>query len=242
VLNLKIKIGNLLFKHRSFTPLPFIVLVFVIFSPVNLGEKNFIIDVAGLFISFLGELIRIVAVGYSFPGTSGRETYLRADKLNCTGIYSITRNPLYIGNFLIFAGLVTVFANVYAVLLFSAFLISQYYFIIHSEEQYLKGKYGKEYEEFCTRVRRLIPTFKKYRKNKNPFSGMKVLFKEKSSVFNLLLMYLLILLYKEYKFEEQIRQPLGYIIAGCVLVAAYFIVKFMGKVWNRREQKKRNNK
>ncbi|MCP5107562.1 MAG: lipid A phosphate methyltransferase, partial [bacterium] len=86
-----------MFKHRSFTPVPFIVLVFIVFKPIDMGEENIIIAVGGLLLSFLGETIRVVSVGYAYAGTSGRETYLRAESLNVTGIYSIVRNPLYIG-------------------------------------------------------------------------------------------------------------------------------------------------
>lgn len=225
--NWKLKTGDFLFKHRTFTPLPLILLVFVIFKPVNLGENNLLINIAGLLTSILGELIRIAAVGYSFPGTSGREMYLRADNLNTTGIYSIIRNPLYIGNFFMFVGLMVVFANVYALLVVAVFLIAQYYFIILSEEHFLRNKYGTEYENYFDRIRRIVPTFGHYRKNLNPFSGKKVLFKEKDSVFNMLLMFLLVLLYKERVFRGRIEEPLYYIITGVVLIIAYIIVKII---------------
>ena len=65
VLDWKLKVGNFLYKHRSFTPIPLIIVVFIIFKPVNLNEKNIILNLAGLLISLLGETIRIIAVGYS---------------------------------------------------------------------------------------------------------------------------------------------------------------------------------
>jgi len=229
MLNWKIKVGNVLFKHRSFTPIPLIGLVFIIFKPVNLNEKNIILNLAGLLISLLGETIRIFAVGYSFTGTSGRETFLRADALNTTGIYAIVRNPLYIGNFLMFTGIVIVFSNVFAVLVFTLFLILQYYFIILSEENFLKEKYGESYETYCRQVRRIMPTFKNYKGNQNPFSLKKVLFKENDSIFNMLMMFLLVLLYKEWRFNGRIDQPILYIIPGGILIALYVIVKIIKK-------------
>jgi protein-S-isoprenylcysteine O-methyltransferase Ste14 len=229
MLNWKIKVGNVLFKHRSFTPIPLIGLVFIIFKPVNLNEKNIILNLAGLLISLLGETIRIFAVGYSFTGTSGRETFLRADALNTTGIYAIVRNPLYIGNFLMFTGIVIVFSNVFAVLVFTLFLILQYYFIILSEENFLKEKYGESYETYCRQVRRIMPTFKNYKGNQNPFSLKKVLFKENDSIFNMLMMFLLVLLYKEKILNRQILQPLLYIIPGGILVVLYVMIKIIKK-------------
>lgn len=227
--NLKIKVGNFLFKHRSFTPIPLIIIVFIIFKPVDLNEKNIVLNLAGLFISLLGETIRIIAVGFSFTGTSGRETFLRADALNTTGIYAIVRNPLYIGNFFMFTGLVIVFSNVFAVLVFTLFLILQYYFIILSEENFLKQKYGESYETYCSQVRRILPTFKNYKWNQNPFSLKKVIFKENDSIFNMLMMLLLVLLYKERIFSGQIFQPILYIIPGGILVTLYVMIKIIKK-------------
>jgi len=227
--NWKLKVGNFLFKHRSFTPIPLIIFVFVIFKPVNLQEKNILINLSGIIISFFGETIRIIAVGYSFTGTSGRETFLRADALNTTGIYAIVRNPLYMGNFLMFIGIVIAFSNVYAAFVFALFLILQYYFIILSEENFLQEKYGESYETYCRQVRRIIPTFKNYKRNRNPFSLKKVLFKENDSIFNMLLMFLLVLLYKERIFTGQILQPFLYIIPGGILAVLYVMIKIIKK-------------
>jgi protein-S-isoprenylcysteine O-methyltransferase Ste14 len=225
----KLAIGNFLFKHRSFTPVPLIVGVFIIFKPIDLGNNNLIINILGLMVALLGETIRVFAVGYSFPGTSGRESYLRADALNATGIYSIVRNPLYIGNFLIFTGLVTVFANPYAVSVFALFLIMQYYFVILAEEHFLKGKYGPEYDDYRRRVKRVAPTFGDYRKNRNPFNLKKVVFKENDSIFNMLIMFALVLLYKEKAFTGGINRPVLYIIPGVILIFLYIIVKVIKK-------------
>ena len=229
MLNWKLRGGNFLFRYRSFTPIPLIILVFIIFKPIDLGEKNLLINISGLLTSLLGEAVRIIAVGYSFTGTSGRESYLRADNLNTSGIYSVTRNPLYIGNFLIFTGLVVIFSNLFALLTFALFLILQYYFIILAEEDYLEKKYGSDYKVYLSRVKRIIPTFKGYRKNQNPFHLKKVIFKENDSVFNMLIMFLLVLLYKELKFSHRIDHPIAYIIPAGILILAYVIVKIIKK-------------
>ncbi|MDQ1352670.1 MAG: hypothetical protein QG657_2976 [Acidobacteriota bacterium] len=225
----KLNLGNFLFKRRSFTPLPLIVLVFVIFKPVDLGRANVFINLCGFMVSWLGEFIRVIAVGCAHSGTSGRESFLKADALNTTGIYSVVRNPLYIGNFLIFSGLVVVFANIWAEVVVAVFLMAQYYFIILSEEDFLRKGYGKVYEDYCGRVRRVIPVFKKYEKASNLFNLKKVIFKESDSVFNMLVMYLLVLVYKERIFSGAVRHPFSYIIPGVVFVVCYVIVKIVKK-------------
>ncbi len=231
----RLKIGLFLFRHRSFTPIPLIVLVFVFFKPLDLGRGNTLLNVAGLLVSLFGELTRIAAVGYSSSGTSGRESYLRADDLNTGGIYSIVRNPLYIGNFFMFCGLIIVFADIAALIFFAFFLILQYYFIILVEEDYLKKEYGAVYEAYCSRVRRVIPSFKDYSKSRNRFSSRKVILKENDSVFNLLLMFLLILVYKEKIFHGFIGDPFSYVIPAALLIISYIIIKVIKK----REKKHR---
>jgi len=221
----KLKLGNFLFKHRSFTPLPFIVLVFVLFKPVNLGSSNWMVNIGGLIVSLIGEVTRILAVGFAFEGTSGRESYLLAENLNTTGIYSVLRNPLYVGNFLIFAGVVAVFSNLYALLIFAIFLTMQYYFVILAEENYLRKTYKEQYEDYCREVRRIIPTFNKYKRNQNPFNFKKVVFKENDSVFNMLIMVLLVLLYKEKVLFGEIQNSVIYISVAVVLIIAYIVVK-----------------
>ena len=128
-----------------------------------------------------------------------------------------------------FTGIVIVFSNVFAVLVFTLFLILQYYFIVLSEENFLKQKYGESYETYCSQVRRILPTFKNYKGNQNPFSIKKVIFKENDSIFNMLMMLLLVLLYKERIFSGQIFRPILYIIPGGALVTLYVIIKIIKK-------------
>ncbi|MGE5341571.1 MAG: methyltransferase family protein [Candidatus Omnitrophota bacterium] len=226
----KIKTGNFLFKIRSFTPIPFILLVIFVFKPVNLSGGNTWIHFGGLFIALLGEALRIFAVGYSFEGTSGRENYLRADTLNTTGIYSITRNPLYIGNFFIFTGLIAAFSNIWALIVFDIFLFLQYYFIIQAEEDFLKRTYGDAYRTYCSKTRRILPVWSRYQKNRNRFNLKKVVLKENDSIFNLLAIFLLILLYKEKVLYGIIRRPIDYILPGVVIIVAYAAIKIVKKL------------
>jgi protein-S-isoprenylcysteine O-methyltransferase Ste14 len=204
-------------------------LVFIIFNPTDLGNKNIFINLAGLLVSLSGEFIRIFTVGYASRGTSGRESFLKADALNTTGIYSLVRNPLYIGNFLIFSGLIVVFANIWAEIVLAVFLFLQYYFIILCEEDFLKNQYGKDYADYCGKVNRVIPVFKNYRKNRNPFDLKKVVFKESDSVFNMLVMYLLVLAYKEKVYNGSIETQFLFIIIGIALIFSYISVKIIKK-------------
>lgn len=225
----KIKTGQFLFKFRSFTPLPLMAAVFLFFRPQSCGALDPFLIWGGLVVSFLGEIIRIMAVGFAYTGTSGRENYLRADDLNRTGIYSIVRNPLYIGNVLMFSGLLIVFANWWALLFFNIFLITQYYFIILSEENYLKQKYGLQFDDYCATIRRIIPKFNTYNKPARPFDGRKVFFKENDSIFNMLMVFIIILAFRESSILNSVPHKTYLITAAAILVGVYAIIKVMKK-------------
>jgi protein-S-isoprenylcysteine O-methyltransferase Ste14 len=221
-----LRIGKFLFKYRSFTPLPLILLTFLFFEPASPAPVWTLI---GLAAAFLGEGIRALSVGYSGSGTSGRESYLKAESLNTTGLYSLVRNPLYWGNGLIFAGLLTVYAQPLALAVFIAFLFLQYHFIVLAEESFLRQGYGPAYEEYCGRVRRWLPHLRGYIAPVRPFSWRKVFFKENDSCFNLLLAALLILAWKEKHFSGTIRHPEFFIGAGLALIVFYAWVKVLKK-------------
>lgn len=149
------KLGNFLFKIRSFTPIPFIITLLYFANPTWMSVSFSI-----LFIT-IGELLRIWAVGYA--GGTTRATALGAARdLVTTGPYSYVRNPLYLGNFLLSIG-VTLFTNIYwliPVLILGYFI--QYIPIIVVEETYLLESCGQVYVEYQEEVSRFLPSFRPY--------------------------------------------------------------------------------
>jgi protein-S-isoprenylcysteine O-methyltransferase Ste14 len=79
----------------------------------------------------------------------------KPDKLITDGIFSISRNPLYVCFFLFFIGMFLIYRNALitaAIILFPLAIHRQ----ILREESFLKMYYGNEYEEYCKKVRRYI--------------------------------------------------------------------------------------
>ncbi|MBU4404270.1 MAG: isoprenylcysteine carboxylmethyltransferase family protein [Candidatus Aminicenantes bacterium] len=221
-----LRLGKFLFRFRSFTPLPLILLTFLFFKPLS---PSWLWTAIGLAAAFLGEGIRVHCVGYAGSGTSGRESYLKADSLNTSGLYSLTRNPLYWGNGLIFAGLLIVYAQPLALAIFIVFLFLQYHFIVLAEESFLREQYGPDYEDYSRRVSRWLPLSGPYSPPGRPFDLKKVVFKENDSCFNLLLTALLILAWKESFFSGRVRQPLFFAGAALILILIYAWIKILKK-------------
>ena len=146
------KLGKLLFKYRSYTPLPFIFLMIFFMDPTVASI------VTGLIFVFTGESIRIWAVSYA--GSETRVTgEVGASVLVTQGPYSLLRNPLYLGNILIYSGFGIMSYALFPYLLIAAicFFIFQYYFIILNEEDYLRQTYTEKFLIYCNSVNRFLP-------------------------------------------------------------------------------------
>jgi protein-S-isoprenylcysteine O-methyltransferase Ste14 len=106
------KEGERLYKWRSYIPLLFLLLLPIAFKNGEFIERTFGDRIGDLWegiafiISFLGFIVRCFTVGYVPKNTSGRTNSLIAERLNTTGMYSIVRHPLYLGNFLVVFGIV----------------------------------------------------------------------------------------------------------------------------------------
>lgn len=72
------------------------------------------------------------------------------------GIYQRTRNPMYLGLTLIFVGLFTFFENSWGLVLAPILVWFITIWVIIPEEKYLEDKFGLNYLEYKSRVRRWI--------------------------------------------------------------------------------------
>ena len=79
-----------------------------------------------------------------------------ATSLQTTGIYHITRNPMYVGLALIYLGLSCLFGNWWNIILFPLLLIAIQELVIKREESYLSRKFGDAFSQYKQEVRRWL--------------------------------------------------------------------------------------
>lgn len=190
------KSGNFLFKHRGEIPVILfaIALPFVYITPPVLTLwKYVLLCVVAIIVSLLGIAVRAYTIGTTPHGTSGRNTDKQfATRVNTTGIYSIVRHPLYLGNYLMWAGLL-IFTGSLAIFLVVSLLYWLYYErIMFAEERYLEGKFGDDYLNWSKEVPAFIPNFKKFQKSDFPFSIKTVLRREYSGLFAITLGFVIV--------------------------------------------------
>lgn len=185
------KTGAWLFRWRSYLPLVLIATIIPALQefsyPFGSHSYDLIWEMFCFTIALFGLLIRCYTIGYTPKGTSGRNTKSqKADSLNTTGIYSITRNPLYLGNFFMMLG-VTMFLRVWWVSVIYALAFWLYYErIILAEESFLKNKFGKVYEDYLRRTPAFIPDFSQWQTPVLSFSLKNVLKREHSGFFGII--------------------------------------------------------
>jgi hypothetical protein len=143
-------------------------------------------------ISLVGLFIRAYTVGYSAEGTSGRNTSEHiADSLNTTGIYSVVRNPLYLGNFFIWGGITLFTQNPLFILSFCLAFWLYYERIIYAEEQFLIKKFDKTFTDWACITPVFIPRLKLFKRPITAFNWEKALKKEKSGLLATSLVFLI---------------------------------------------------
>lgn len=150
--------GKFLFKYRSYTPIPFIVVMLVFLNP------NLISISAGLILAIAGELLRIWAVG--FAGDETRTTArVGASQLIVSGPFAYIRNPLYVGNIFIYTGSGVASNALFPYLQIAGlvFFSVQYYLIVKGEERYLLEEFGDTYREYMENVPAFIPAVSPYK-------------------------------------------------------------------------------
>lgn len=179
------------FKNRSYTPVPLVLVLIYFARPQPIGM------LWGLAFILIGELIRFLANRYA--GSATRTMKVGAAKLCTAGIFARVRNPIYLGNMVIYTGVVF-FAGAPSVLLMLAitwaFFITQYSLIISLEEETLAAKFGPEYHTYCTNVPRLVPRLQPWANddNRRPRNFKATLKIEKRTLQNIGLILVIILI------------------------------------------------
>lgn len=226
--DLMVKQGGFLFRWRSFIPLLLIFPAIAALSHSEMIEDALgdhvedILVFISYVISFVGLAIRWYTVGTVPSGTSGRNTQSqRADSLNTTGMYSIVRNPLYLGNFIAILGVLLSFKVWWFILIGTMAYWIYIERIIATEERYLTEKFGDAYVEWSSRTPIFVPRFGQWVPPMYKFNLRKVLRAEYNGVMVVGTAFFLVEFFADIIFE---REPFFSWLREDWLWSAQFIV------------------
>ena len=139
--------------------IPFLISIAINFVvPFSLPQGIFrqILIPAGIILIIIGIGLIVLArrefAYFSQPTDPGHPT----SKVVKTGVFAISRNPLYLASVIVFLGLALAINMLWAVVMLLLSIIICLYVLIIPEEQYLAEKFGEEYKEYTASVHRWL--------------------------------------------------------------------------------------
>jgi protein-S-isoprenylcysteine O-methyltransferase Ste14 len=193
--------GNLLFRYRNVLFPLVMVLLIVAFPPMPaLGnpQADLALDIAGMLIALAGQTLRAAVIGFAYIKRGGVNRAVYADGLVTEGFFTLCRNPLYLGNLLVYAGLLVVYHNPWVYALGGGFFVFAYRAIVAAEETYLGAKFGAQYAAYWHNVPRWWPRWSSLHEVSAglKFSWARVIVKDYSTACAWVLTLLILLSYQ----------------------------------------------
>ncbi|MFM7621825.1 MAG: methyltransferase family protein, partial [Alphaproteobacteria bacterium] len=173
---------------------------------------------------------------YIKRGGLNKEVY--ANTLVTEGYFGLCRNPLYVGNMLIYAGLFVFHGNPIVMVVGIALYWFIYESIIAAEEYFLKQKFGPAYEAYCRAVPRWIPDFRRYTQSLQgmTFHFQRCLTKDYTTIYNTLFAVIAVEVVRDYYRDHTLLwvavKPWVIVLAGLTVALA------LVRVYKKRPREK----
>jgi protein-S-isoprenylcysteine O-methyltransferase Ste14 len=150
-----VRYGDACFKHRGLMLPAAVLLLFV--PSAALCEDAVLTSLVGIALALIGQAVRISNVGMVYIIRGGKSHKVYAETLVTSGLYSHVRNPMYVGNTFLLAGLAVASNSWVFAIGGIALAVAVHVGIIAAEEHFLRTKFGEQYEDYVRRVPRLVP-------------------------------------------------------------------------------------
>ena len=144
------RIGAVLFRNRSWLPVPFLLLPLL--APGTQTTRGWLFG--GAFI-LVGEVIRLA--GVAAAGSVTRRRSRDVQRLVTYGIFAWLRNPLYVGNLFAWLGFVVGSGVLWFLPVALVLFAIEYTLIVRYEEGVLESIFGGEYVAYKERTPRWFP-------------------------------------------------------------------------------------
>lgn len=225
-----IKIGNFFFKYRNFLFIFLYLALFIpspqIFTESGLGENYYVYPLMlGLLITIFGQLIRGVTISLAYIVRGGSDKKVYAEQLVTEGVFNHCRNPLYVGNILMLVGVGILINSLIFICVFIPLFLFIYQAIVLAEENFLRNKFGQQFEAYCARVQRWLINFRNMSNTISSmyFNGKRWLIKEYNTQTVWLLGIIVILLFRYPQLTDgntELRNRI--FLVCCILLAIYY--------------------
>ena len=144
-----------------------LVLLAVFGRYILADSRSIISSILGFLLLLLGYSLRISARGLK------SELNPDGNTLIVSGIYALTRNPMYLGTLLIGIGIVSALFHWWMIVIFVAVYLSIYIPQMNKEAQLLLRRFGKIFESYCRSTPIFLPSPKSIFKSLS-LGGLKI--------------------------------------------------------------------
>ena len=127
------------------------------FWQLDMAEENLlIIRRFGLAFAGIGLLVLVLAYASMARANTTINPSEHSSKLVSSGIYAYSRNPIYLGWFVVLVGMGLTNTSFLALIVSLLMIFLLYWLVIVEEESYLESKFGEEYLQYKKNVRRWL--------------------------------------------------------------------------------------
>ena len=219
-----IGIGNFFFKYRNQLFPVIIVALFLLAPPPEqmLGSATAerAKSIAGILLIVAGLGLRATVIGYAYIQRGGLHKRVYAKDLVTEGMFGVCRNPLYVGNILIYSGVFLFNGNPLAIALGIGLFAFIYQCIVLAEEDFLEEKFGDAYRAYCRDVPRWALRLERFRSATDgmAFNVRRVIAKDYSTMSAALITLLAIEFYRAV-IHDDLSQGLSHLAVLAGLLA-----------------------
>ncbi len=150
-----VRLGDFFYRTRNYV---FPLACLLVFLPgPRLVQSDLAAALAGFLVALAGQATRAGTIGLVYIIRGGRNQQVYAEDLVTEGVFGHCRNPMYVGNLLILAGM-AITSNCWTTVLVAVPLTAFVYrAIVATEEDFLRRKFGAAFDQYCRNVPRFIP-------------------------------------------------------------------------------------
>jgi protein-S-isoprenylcysteine O-methyltransferase Ste14 len=185
------RIGGMLFRNRSWLPVLFLGVPLLV--PGHMSATGWIIGALAI---IAGEGVRLA--GVAAAGTVTRRRSRTVQRLVTYGVFAWARNPLYVGNFLVWMGFVVISGVLWFLPIAIVIFAIEYSLIVRYEEGVLESIFGAEYLAYKQTVPRWVA--RPPRSSATGPHDWTEAWKSETSTFLQYLVLVLLFVFKQWKF------------------------------------------
>lgn len=148
-------------KKRKIVPVVYLLtsLILIAFVQLFLPLYQYVqppLSYAGIIVVFAGIGLSAISAGMFVKADTGLIPFEEATALVTDGIFRFTRNPMYVGMFLMVFGAAFLMGSVGALIPWLMFVLIIRFNFVTGEERFMEATFGQQYLDYKSRVRRWI--------------------------------------------------------------------------------------